>query len=396
MAPAVSDGLSWVHDPPPLGLGLKRRSVAEGLYIMVYDVSANGVGSWDASVAETASALGCSARSVQRALSALLECNLIYVAGKHRLDRQHGGSKVNCYAVCMGPVRRLRARRRESAAASCVLGLPYDEADLAYNECSSEKARLVGDAWLDGLGEAQGRMLVKALDDGKIDASDAVVIAELMRESPVPVDVTHVLDVIDAYLEAKEDGFGSEDMLRAVRDLASWTRGEGAGVKIYLYVLLRRGRGESHHKALVRARELNEAAADLHADAKESDVEHLATKGDWRRGDYVEVGEKGVCGHMDDERTACALDRLSPRYAGKRLPELADAVASVRTVVQGGCTGEEIVEAYRWYLANGGKLLYALPWLRDTEGYGMDAAWWCIAHLRNSHGGTRGSSFNAR
>ena len=386
MAPAVSDGLAWVHDPPPLGLGLKRRSVAEGLYIMVYDVSANGVGSWDASVAETASVLGCSARSVQRALSALLECNLIYIAGKHRPDRQHGGSKVNCYTVCMGPVRRLRARRRESAAASCVLGLPYNEADLAYNECGNEKVRLVGDAWLDGLGEMQGRMLIKALDDGKIDASDVVVIAELMWESPVPVDVAHVPDVIDAYLEAKEDGFGPEDMLRAVRDLASWMRGEGAGVKIYLYVLLRRGRGEGHHKALVRARELNEAAADSHTDAKESDVGYLVTKGDQCGGDCIEVGEKSMSGHMDDEQTACALDRLSPRYAGKRLPELADAVASVRSIVQGGCTGEEIVQAYRWYLENGGKLLYALPWLRDTEGYGIDAAWWCVAHLRQGSG----------
>ena len=87
-------------------------------------------------------------------------------------------------------------------------------------------------------------------------------------------------------------------------------------------------------------------------------------------------------GMGDDEWAARTLDRMSPRYGGKRIRELTEAVAGVREAIGRGCTGDEIVEAYRWYLDEGGSLTYALPWLRGTESDGMDCALWCVTHLR--------------
>jgi hypothetical protein len=89
----------------------------------------------------------------------------------------------------------------------------------------------------------------------------------------------------------------------------------------------------------------------------------------------------GMC---DDEWAARTLDRMSPRYGGKRIRELTEAVSCVREAIGRGCTGGEIVEAYRWYLDEGGSLTYALPWLRGTETDGMDCALWCVTHLRHS------------
>ena len=115
--------------------------------------------------------------------------------------------------------------------------------------------------------------------------------------------------------------------------------------------------------------------------------------------EYREVAPTGLCterrpsarknrrrhaGFGDDEWAARTLDRMSPRYGGKRIRELTEAVSCVREAIGRGCTGGEIVEAYRWYLDEGGSLTYALPWLRGTESDGMDCALWCVTHLRYS------------